>query len=83
MAEQVYYEQVVITGVRHLSDRWIHFSLETTDSKARVSMKKYYQYREEEGCAHFVSGATVWKVGLYQDSDIMKSIERGGTCSIF
>ena len=83
MAEQVYYEQVVITGVRQLSDRWIHFTLDTTDSEVRISMEKYYQYRVDEDCSHFVPSATVWKVGLYQDSDVMKSIEKSGTCSIF
>ena len=82
--EQIYYAYVTILNIRHLSDRWIHFSLQSTDL-CNTTMEKYYQYKETDDYQHFLPGTIIWKVCLYRDSDIIKSIEKksGYSCNIF
>lgn len=78
--ERVYEAYVLITSVVELSDGWIRFSLKSTDPKGTM-LEKYYQTKEGEV---FKSGSTIWKVLLYRDSEMIKSIQISkGYCLLF
>lgn len=77
---EVYEAYVLITSFTPLSDGWIRFSLQTTDP-SRTVLQKYYQSKAGEV---FKTGSTVWKVLLYKESDIVKSIQNNGSyCQLF